>query len=161
MKKCIAFTGALIGFALVSQAQVYYKSGTFKVIDAVKTTYYPGVMGAPITTTLSFKLVMKTCAKLTLDSFWLDGKADKVELIYSNRTAFDGKPMQGDTVIVNCSYFKLPEERPVNGPKVEGSPDTDPPAKHTGAALFRYTLKGKRYYFSIKDVKKGEGVYAP
>ncbi len=161
MKKILAVSLVLIFAQVCTFAQVFYKSGTFKIVDAQKKTFFPGVMGSPITTTVTFKIVMKTCTKLTIDSFWMDGMSDKVEVLYANHEAFDGKPMKGDTLLINCSYFKLPEEQPVNGPKVSGSPSSEVPMKHKGAVLFRYVLKGKTYYYSILDVKKGENVFAP
>jgi len=161
MKK-IGILFALMVFLGQAQAQVYYKSGTFKVIDAVKTTFHPGVQGSPTTTTVAFKMVVKSCCKLNFDSFWMDGFADKVEVRYSHKETWDGKPMQGDTLLVVCSYFVLPErENFPNQPEFTGSNVGKTPVSHKGGLLFRYNIKGKNYYYSIVNIKKGESVYAP
>lgn len=143
--------------------QVYYKSGTFKVLNASKRQLFPGVQGSPITTQVRFTMVLKTCARLKMDSFWMDGVADKVEIRYANGTAYDGKPLQGDTLTVICSYYTVPEPDPgINRqPIMSGSPASKPPVAHKGQMLFRYTLNNKAYYYSITDIKKGENVYAP
>ncbi|MCC7298161.1 MAG: hypothetical protein IT244_07480 [Bacteroidia bacterium] len=144
------------------KAQLYYKSGTFKVEDAVKTTQYPGVMGSPINTTVSFKLILKNCVRIQFDSFWMDGFTDAVSIRYANGGVWDGKPLKGDTLLMTLSYYKpTSQEGMPRELTVAGSNEAAAPVAHKGGALFRYTLSGKKYYFSIKDIKQGESVYAP
>lgn len=153
----------LSAMATSARAQVYYKSGTFKVEKAEKLVVYPGVMGSPITTTVNFKLVMKTCTRLTLDSFWMDGYSDKVNISYANGSTWDGKPMKGDTLNVSFVYYILTQQEgyPRDDLGLQGSNKAEAPVAHKGKALFRYTFGGKNYYYSIKDIENRESIYAP
>lgn len=143
--------------------QVYYKSGTFKLEKASKFTLYPGVEGSPVTTTVSFMLIMKTCSRLTLDSFWMDGYTDKVNIRYKSGEVWDGKPMKGDTLLVALEYFRVTTPIPsdVDDEPFLGSRQANAPVSHKGQALFRYKLGDKSYYYSFKDIVVRESVYAP
>lgn len=144
--------------------QVYYKSGTFSVLKAQKLVVFPGVMGSPVTTTVNFELVLKKCTRLQLDSFWMDGYADKVNLSYANGQSWDGKPLKGDTIRVSLVYYMLTtqEGRPSDIPEIQGSVQQDPPVSHKGKAIFRYSLgEEKKYYFSIREIENLESIYAP
>ena len=147
------------------QAQVYYKSATFKIENASQSTTYPGIQGAPIVTTIHFNLILKKCTRISFDSFWANGCADKVQISYKNGEAWDGKPLKGDTLLVRLVYFKSTAQVMVfpDGVAVlpEGSKQEEAPVKHKGEALFRYTMNGKSQYFSIEKVGKGNDIYAP
>jgi hypothetical protein len=71
--------------------------------------------------------------------------------------------MKGDTLMVSLEYFKLTSQEgfPSEEFGLKGSPESKPPMAHKGKALFRYSLAGKAYYFSIKEIKEMENVYAP
>jgi hypothetical protein len=162
MKKCV-LVAALFLVLWNAKSQVYYKSATFDVIEAVKSTQFPGVMGSPVVTTLNFKMVMKRCTRLQMDSFWLDGFADKVNVSFVNGEKWDGKPMKGDTLNVTLVYYRLTTQEgyPRDDLGLSNSTECAPPIKHKGGALFRYTFQGQKYYFSIKNIKQGENLYAP
>ncbi|MBS3914154.1 MAG: hypothetical protein KG003_06620 [Bacteroidetes bacterium] len=150
-------------FALRIQAQVYYKSATFDIIQAVKSTQFPGVMGSPIVTTVNFKMILKKCTRLSMDSFWMDGFSDRINISYANGEHWDSKPLKGDTLNISLVYYRLTTQEgyPQNELGINGSPQNAAPVKHSGEALFRYSMSGKQYYFSIKKIKQGENIYAP
>jgi hypothetical protein len=162
MKKQLA-TMLLMCSAAFAGAQVYYKSATFDVINAVKSTQFPGVMGSPIVTTVNFKLIMKRCTRMRLDSFWMDGFVDKVNVSFQNGEAWDGKPMKGDTLNVTLVYYRITTQEgyPRDDIGLSNSTEAAPPVKHKGGALFRYSFGTEKYYFSIKNIKQGENIYAP
>lgn len=151
--------------ALSCNAQVYYKSGTFKVENATQSTTYPGIQGAPIVSTMHFTLILKKCTRISFDSFWADGFADKVMISYKNGDAWDGKPLKGDTLLVSLEYNRSTAQDMVFpdgvGVLPQGSKQEEPPVKHKGKALFRYFLDGKSQYFSIEKIAKGNDIYAP
>lgn len=145
-------------------AQLFYKSRAFKVVEAKKQVFYPGVQGSPITTTVTCFIIAKKCTKLELDSFWMDGFADKVGVRYKNGDTWDNKPTKGDTLVVNFTYYRS-TAMPMIGaeilPDMTGSSEANAPVDHKGAMLFRFENKGKKGYFSIKDVEMVNSVYAP
>lgn len=153
---------AAFGALRPAAAQLYYKSATFNVINATVSVFYPGVQGSPINHNVTFALVMKNCGRLNLDSFWSEGYSDAVSVRYSNGSSYDGKPMKGDTLLVTCTWFEMREQTPIpGGPGITGSPQNPAPMAHKGRLLFRYQLNGKKYYFSIRELKSGVTVYAP
>ena len=99
---------------------------------------------------------------MVIDSFWLDGFADMVTISFANGNEFEYKASSKDTLLVNCTYVRWnDEDENPNAPKHSNSKECKPLKKHKGKALFRYALDGKKYYFSILNVKKRENVYAP
>jgi hypothetical protein len=146
-----------------AKAQLYYKSATFDVVNAVKSTQFPGVMGSPIVTTLNFKIITKRCTRMSFDSFWMDGFADRVNVSYQNGDAWDGKPMKGDTLNVTLVYYRITKQEgyPRDETGLSNSTEEPPPLKHKGGALFRYSFGKEKFYFSIKNIKQGENIYAP
>lgn len=149
-----AFTGN-------TNAQVFYKSGTFKIANASKRSMYPGVQGSPISTTTSFTLIVKKCTRFSIDSFWQDGYTDQVSVGYKNGSIWDGKPMAGDTLLVSCTYYRSTSDNRPGMPMFFGSITESPKIKHKGLLLFRYFINGKPYFFSIKNMEVLESVYAP
>lgn len=163
MKKNLAIV-ALFFCSILANAQLYYRSGTFLVQNAKKQVFYPGVQGSPINTTITFQMVFKKCVKIEMDSFWMDGFSDAINIRYKNGNAWDGKPMKGDTLLVSLTHYRstaMPILGDENNPDLTGSRECSPPMAHKGEALFRYKMKSKTYYFSIKNVEKVDSVYAP
>lgn len=150
-------------FGLELFAQLYYTSGTFKVVSAVENKFYPGMPGSPINRTVVITLVMKRKTKLQMDSFWYDGYTDKVFLTNSKHQTLTDEANKGDTVYVTCSIF-IPTQNPNFPPETSeqtGSKTGKTKLKHTGKLLFRYGFEKPQYYFSIKNIKQGTAVYAP
>lgn len=163
MKKILTLA-VILSFGMVLKAQLYYRSGTFQVQNAQKQVFYPGVQGSPINTTVTFQMIFKKCTKIAFDSFWMDGFTDKISIRYKNGDVWDGKPLKGDTLMFTLTHFRS-TAMPILGdeetPDLTGSNQCVPPMKHTGGALFRYTLKNKTYYFSVKNIENVDSVYAP
>jgi hypothetical protein len=65
--------------------------------------------------------------------------------------------------MVHLTYYKMTSQDgyPKNETGMSGSPEGKAPVTHKGQALFRYTIDGKKYYFSIKKIVQGTNIYAP
>lgn len=163
MRKITFFATFILLLTTNLNGQVCYKSRSFKVTGATKSVLYPGVMGSPITTTVSYKMIVKKCMRMELDSFWMDGFSDRVNASFADGSPFHGMALKGDTIQVSLVYFRLTTQAgyPKDDIGIHGSPEVMPPAEHKGGALFRYRSKKKTHYFSIENIKTLESVYAP
>lgn len=145
-----------------TKPKVYYKSGTFKISGATSQTIYPGVQGAPITNKYTISLTLKKARTLVIDSAWVDGVAVACLLLPENNST-EMKFEKGNRFTLFVETIKgtndsqpLPEGVVLEGPKM-----ANPPAKHTGKLLFRYKMFDQIYYFSVKNFKVVDNVYAP
>lgn len=144
--------------------QVLQKTKYFKIENGEKKVFYPGIMGAPINTTYTFKLIAKKSFHLGLDSFWADGMADKVQVAHSSGIVFNGNVLKGDTLLITCTWLKstVQEGYVSEYQGLNSSPETKSVQEHKGKLLFRYKLNRKNtLFFSVKDIKEQEPVYAP
>lgn len=146
----------------MGKAQVFYTSGTFRIIDAESSSIFPGIPGANIQHITLAKIVFKKNTEFKCDSFWMNGYVATVSIRDTKGNKFSGKANRGDTLALVFNYLEptvnnsLPPELQSAGSKKES-----PKVKHTGKLLFRYGFEKSQYYFSIKNIKKGENVYAP
>lgn len=152
----------LLSLPSLSKAQVYYTSGTFRVIAAETSSIFPGVPGANIQHIAVVTLVFKRNTDFKCDSFWTNGYVSNASVRDTKGNKFSGKAHKGDTLALVFNYLEptannnLPPELQSTGSKKE-----NPKVKHTGKLLFRYGFDKLQYYFSIRELKKGENIYAP
>lgn len=144
-------------------AQLYYVSGTFKVIETSTYTQYPGVQGSPINTNSTIKIVFKRSTSFVADSFWHNGFVSNILIRNTKGESFSGSAKKGDTLILFMNYFQ-PTENPNFPPEMQnnnGSKKEKTRVKHSGQLLFRYGFEKPQYFFSVKTLKKAENIYAP
>ncbi|MFN7300093.1 MAG: hypothetical protein ACOVSS_08245 [Bacteroidia bacterium] len=155
----LTFTLALVQWA---EAQLYYTSGTFRVVSATRQTLYPGVQGAPISDNYIIDIVFKRSTAFMADTGWVEGRADRLELAYTDGRPFTGTVKKGERLrIILRLYTPTADASQPGFDPGPGSPQRPPFLSHRGKLLFRYGFSDLRYGFSIMQVVKKESVYAP
>jgi hypothetical protein len=155
----LTFTIALAQSAL---AQLYYASGTFRVVSATRQTLFPGVQGAPISDNYTIDIVFKRNTAFMADTGWVEGRADRLELAYSDGRPFSGVAKKGDRLrIILRLYTPTADASQPGFDPGPGSPQRPPFLAHRGKLLFRYGFTDLRYAFSVRQIVKKESIYAP
>lgn len=161
--KYAVITAIILGSLFKINAQLYYVSGTFRVISSETYSIYPGVAGANIQHNTTIKIVFKRNTDFKSDSFWMNGYVSNTIIKDNKGNDFTGNAKKGDTLILICNYQEptqnnnLPPELQTN----KGSKEEKPRVKHSGKLLFRYGFEKPQYFFSIRTITKKDGVYAP
>lgn len=147
---------------LHSKAQLFYSSGTFRVISAESASHFPGVAGAPIAHTVSVVIVMKRNTQFLVDSFWYNGFVAKAQIGKRNSKNFESHCKKGDTLDLRFTYYEATEnDNFPAGTIPTGDRKAKPPVAHKGKLLFQYGFSTTPYFYSIRNIKKGQNVYAP
>lgn len=140
-----------------------YKSGNFKVVDATENVIFPGVYGSPISHHFLVYAISKKKQNLQMDSFWAEEYREAGRLRFADGRNYTGVLNKGDTLLFDLYYFEaMPNQFPEEIRSITGSGKEEPPIKHKGKVLFRYTADGaKAKYYSVDTFRKIDNIYAP
>ena len=157
------FLPILIIFIAGTGCNSIYKSKNFKVIDATENVIFPGVYGSPISHHFLVYAVAKKKQNLQADTFWAEEYREGARLRFANGREYTGPVNKGDTVLFDLYYFEImPNQFPEEIRPVQGSAKEEPPVKHKGKLLFRYSADGtKAKYYSVDSFRKIDNIYAP
>lgn len=157
------FLSIFIIFIAGTGCNSIYKSKQFKVVDATENVIFPGVYGSPISHHFLVYAVAKKKQNLQADSFWAEEFREAVRLRFADGREYSGAVNKGDTLLFDMYYFEaMPNQFPEEIRTVTGSGKDEPPVKHKGRLLFRYTADGgAAKYYSVDTFRKIDNIYAP
>jgi len=139
----------------------WFSSAPFEVVEATSQFSAGGTAQSGTTTTYTFKiLAQQSSEKLTIDEVWVDSTYFKAQPYKQNEDlSFDQTWEKGDTIFVMVSKRSLPDDK--GDLKDFNGPVKKLPYEYEGKALIGYTLKGKRKYMTVAEIRTLPRVYYP
>ena len=131
----------------------WFSSVPFEVVEATSQFSAGGRAESGTATAYTFKIVAgQSSEKLTIDEVWVDTLYFKAQPYKQNADlSFDQTWEKGDTLFLKVTQRKLPDGK--GGLKDFNGPVKKIPYKYEGKALIGYTIKGKRKYLVVTEIK--------
>lgn len=132
-----------------------------KIIDATEQYSAGGRAESGIAITYTIKMIASQSSDiLTIDQIWIDSTYFKAQPYKQNSDlSFSQTWEKGDTLFLKVTKRKLPDDKGTL--KDFNGPIKALPYKYEGQALIGYTLKSKRKYIIVKEIKKLPRKYYP
>ena len=139
----------------------WFSSTPFEVVDATSQFSAGGRAESGTTTTYTFKILAnQNSDKLSIDEIWIDTTYFKAQPYKQNPDlSFNQTWEKGDTLFLKVSKRSIPDEK--GNLKDFNGPTKVLPYKYKGKALIGYTLKGKRKYMIVSEIKTLPRAYYP
>jgi hypothetical protein len=153
MKSPFFFLGILLVFNMACKSVKKTENGgamkddSFTLLSATAQPWTAGVPSGGKGTEYYFKIKINTSKELTFDSAWINNQSYAIFLSKDNG-AISTHPLtfvKGDSITLRISDLTNPNTKAL---------PSKPPMSYDGAALIGYKVKGRSFYYIIKEIQK-------